>query len=226
MKLPPDRHFNLASHSNWNRVDESSDKYFYNDPRLVVHVDDNFIASLGRFFQEHLPEGARILDLMSSYKSHLPADYRPGYVVGHGMNEVELQANRQLNEYFLQDLNREWRLPFQDNSFDAVLNTVSVQYLQHPLELFREAGRVLKPGGQLIVAFSNRMFPTKAIQLWRDLSEMDRVALVQQYFRESGAFEPPQVFQQVDTRHHSGSLLAGLFAANDPVYIVWSIKLD
>ncbi|MDB5078286.1 MAG: hypothetical protein JWP00_210 [Chloroflexi bacterium] len=217
-------HYNLAQSSNWERVDESLDTRFYQDPRLVVHVDEHFIASLGRFYTDRLPEGGVILDLMSSYKSHLPAEYNPGFVVGHGMNEIELQANDQLNKYFIQDLNRDPSLPFEANHFDSVLNTVSVQYLRRPVEVFREVGRVLKPGGVFIVSFSNRMFPTKAVALWRNLDEQGRVDLVQQYFNESKAFEAPQLFSDIDTRHHSGSIWASFYAAKDPVYIVWGIK--
>ena len=217
-------HFNLTHPANWERVDESADSRFYQDPRLVVHVDDHFIAALGQFFAEKLPPGGVILDLMSSYKSHLPAAYNPGFVVGHGMNEIELQANDQLNQYFVQDLNRNPVLPFEDNHFDAALNTVSVQYLRRPVEVFKEVGRVLKPGGLYIVSFSNRMFPTKAVALWRSLGERERVDLVKQYFEESGAFDPPQVFTDIDTRHHSGGILAAFYDAKDPVYIVWSVK--
>jgi SAM-dependent methyltransferase len=217
-------HYNLAQSSNWERVDESLDTRFYQDPRLVVHVDEHFIASLGQFYTDWLPEGGVILDLMSSYKSHLPAEYNPGFVVGHGMNEIELQANDQLNKYFIQDLNRDPSLPFEANHFDSVLNTVSVQYLRRPVEVFREVGRVLKPGGVFIVSFSNRMFPTKAVALWRNLDEQGRVDLVQQYFNESKAFEAPQLFSDIDTRHHSGSIWASFYAAKDPVYIVWGIK--
>ena len=217
-------HFNLAQPGNWQRVDESADSRFYLEPRLVVHVDDHFIASLGRFFAEKLPPNGVILDLMSSYKSHLPAEYKPGFVVGHGMNEIELQANDQLNQYFVQDLNTNPALPFEDNHFDAVLMTVSVQYLRRPLEVFKEVGRVLKPGGIYIVSFSNRMFPTKAVALWRSLDEPERVELVRQYFEESAAFAPPQIFTDIDTRHHSGGIFATFYAAKDPVYIVWSVK--
>lgn len=217
-------HFNLAQAANWERVDESIDSRFYQEPRLVVHVDDHFIATLGQFLADKLPPGGRLLDLMSSYKSHLPADYNPGFVVGHGMNEIELQANDQLNQYFLQDLNRNPALPFEDSSFDAAICTVSVQYMRRPVEVFREVGRVLKPGGNFIVSFSNRMFPTKAVAIWRSLSELERVELVKQYFEESAAFGMPHVFADIDTRHHSGSIFASFYAAKDPVYIVWAGK--
>jgi len=216
--------FNLKHSLAFERVDETEDEYFYSDPRLVVHVDDHFIATLGKYFAAHLPPQAQILDLMSSYKSHLPADYKAAKVVGLGMNEAELRANTQLTEYVVQNLNKEPKLPFPDASFEVVLNTVSVQYLTNPIEIFREARRVLKPGGVYIVSFSNRMFPTKAVRIWRDLLETGRVRLVQQYFEEAGVFEPAELFEEVDARHHSGSIFAQLFNAKDPVYILSAKK--
>ncbi len=218
---PSNQHpFDLSKRQNWQRVDESDDGKFYVDPRLVVHVDEHFIARIGRYFVEHLPPRATVLDLMSSYKTHLPPAYAKGQVIGLGMNAVEMKANNQLDEFSVQNLNKNPKLPFADASFDAVLNTVSVQYLTNPLAVFQEVGRVLKPSGQHIVSFSNRMFPTKAVEIWRESSEEERVLLVEQYFAESGMFEPAEVFEEIDRKHHSGSLLATLFGASDPVYIV------
>ena len=221
--MTPERPFDLSRPTNWRRVDESDDGNFYTDPRLVVHVDDHFIATLTRFYAEKLPPNGVLLDLMSSYKSHLPTDYRATRVVGLGMNEVELRANGQLTEYGVQNLNKNPQLPFEDATFDAVLNTVSVQYLMRPVESFREVGRVLKPGGLYITSFSNRMFPTKAVQIWRELDEARRVSLVQQYFAEAGNFEPSQVFTDPDAGQSNG-LRSFFFAAHDPVYIVWAVK--
>lgn len=212
--------FNLNSRHNFERVDESEDTNFYTMPRLVVHVDDHFIATLSQFYRDHLPPNATILDLMSSYKSHLPVDYKAAKIIGHGMNEAELKANDQLDEYFLQNLNKNPVLPYPDATFDAVLTTVSVQYLIRPVEVFKEVGRVLKPGGQYIVSFSNRMFPTKAVRIWREASEELRVALVEQYFAENGLFNAPEVFENIDKRHHSSNVFSVFFGANDPVYIV------
>jgi SAM-dependent methyltransferase len=212
--------FDLERMNNWRKADESDDALFYREPRMVVHVDDNFIATLGKFFKENLPPDAAILDLMSSYKTHLPADYRAQRVVGLGMNAAEMQANRQLNEHVVQNLNLNAQLPFKDGEFDAVLNTVSIQYLQRPVEVLREVGRVLKPGGLHVVSFSNRMFPTKAVQIWRELDEPGRVVLVEQYFEQSGMFEPAEIFQQVSPP--SGNWWSGLFNSKDPVYIVYA----
>lgn len=211
----------LRQSVNWQRVDENADQQFYSEPRLVVHVDEHFIATLGKFLSTKLPLQATILDLMSSYKSHLPADYRAAKVVGLGMNATELSRNSQLTESVIQDLNQNPQLPFADASFDVVLNTVSVQYLQRPVEVFSEVGRVLKPGGLHIVSFSNRMFPTKAVQIWRQLNEAERVELVRQYFDESGQFGAVEVFREVNQPRWVSAYLGG----NDPVYIVYAGRL-
>lgn len=213
--------FDLNQAANWQRVDEKADQQFYSEPRLVVHVDEHFIAALGKFLATKLPTQATILDLMSSYKSHLPAGYQAAKVIGLGMNATELQRNTQLTESIVQDLNQNSQLPFADASFDVALNTVSVQYLQRPVEVFREVGRVLKPGGLHVVSFSNRMFPTKAVQIWRQLSEADRVELVRQYFEESGQFGPVEVFREVNQPRWVSAYLGG----NDPVYIVYASRL-
>ncbi len=216
-------HFDLSRPTNWRRVDETDDGSFYVQPRLVVHVDDHFIKTLREFLAAKLPPQAAILDLMSSYKSHLPAGYQAAKVVGLGMNAVEMKANNQLTEYVVQNLNQNPQLPFEDASFEVVLNTVSVQYLKQPIAVFKEVGRVLKPGGLHIVSFSNRMFPTKAVQIWRELEEAERVYLVSQYFEESGAFAQAQVFSDLDQRPQSR--WQTLFASSDPVYIVFAEKV-
>ncbi len=212
------RQFDLTRPQNWQKEDSSNDNNFYTMPRLVAHVDDNFIDTLGKYFLEHLPPRATVLDLMSSYLTHLPPEYERGKVTGLGMNGVEMQANLQLNEHVVQNLNDNPKLPFPDNTFDAVLNTVSVQYLINPVEVFREVGRVLKPGGQYLVSFSNRMFPTKAVRIWRASSEEERILLVAQYFNETGLFEEPEVFVKVD--QNGSNFWSSLFSAKDPVYII------
>ena len=118
--------------------------------------------------RERLAPGADVLDLMSSWVSHLPAleDAPVGHVLGHGMNAEELAANPRLDRWWVQDLNRDPVLPLPDASRDAVLACVGVQYLQRPVEAFAEVARVLRPGGRVIVSYSNRCFPTKAVAAW------------------------------------------------------------
>jgi len=175
----------------FRREDMSSDRYFYEVPRFVTHIDDATIEALTKLYAELLPPEARILDLMSSWVSHLPPDRQFPRVAGLGMNTNELQENAQLTDWTVHDLNADTTLPYEDESFDAVLCAVSVQYLTQPVEVFREVGRVLAPGGAFLVSFSHRMFPTKAVEVWRQLGRDDRVRLIASYFGLAGNFGEP-----------------------------------
>ncbi|ERN42887.1 methylase involved in ubiquinone/menaquinone biosynthesis [Rubidibacter lacunae KORDI 51-2] len=175
------------------KLDSSNDLDFYGVPRFVTHVDGSFIDRLTQLYRKRLQPGTRVLDLMSSWVSHLPDDISFERVDGHGMNAEELARNPRLDRYFVQDLNENPKLPLPDSEFAAVLNTVSVQYLQYPEAVFSEVRRVLAPGGIAIVSFSNRMFFQKAIAAWRDSSEAGRVELVRQYFQAVPGFGEPDV---------------------------------
>jgi hypothetical protein len=172
----------------FRRLDDSDDESFYLIPRLVVHIDDAAIKKVGDIFREHLPRGGAILDLMSSWRSHLPCELKPSRVVGVGLNRPEMADNPALTEIVTHNLNSSPQMPFEDASFDGAVMTVSVQYLVHPLEVFAEVGRVLRPAAPFIVTFSNRMFPTKAVAIWTNASEQQRVDLVGYYFTRSAAF--------------------------------------
>ena len=154
----------------FRKYDESDDARFYVEPRFVAHIDDTAIAALSEYYAQVLKPEHRVLDLMSSWISHLPAGYQSARAVGLGMNADELSRNPALDDWVVHDLNREPTLPFDNASFDAVLIAVSVQYLQRPLEVFAEIARVLEPGGLCVVSFSNRCFPTKAVALWQGLN--------------------------------------------------------
>jgi SAM-dependent methyltransferase len=181
------------------KVDLSDDLLFYEAPRLVYHTDESFVAKLQGLLEKVLPPQAEILDLMSSWVSHLPKGYQPKRVVGHGMNTVELSQNPVLSDYFVQNLNETPQLPLADESFDVVLNTVSIQYLQQPVEVLQEVHRILKPGGLVVISFSNRMFPTKAIQAWCARSDDERLELVTRYIQTAGDFENIQIHAQADS---------------------------
>jgi SAM-dependent methyltransferase len=153
------------------REDEARDDEFYSIPRLVAHIDEPAIAALSAHYARILPAGGDVLDLMSSCISHLPPEPKLASVTGLGMNAIELDANPRLSERVVHDLNRDPRIPFADARFDACLIAVSVQYLIHPVEVFAEIARVLKPGAPCTVSFSNRCFWTKAVAIWRALSD-------------------------------------------------------
>ncbi len=197
----------------FRRVDESDDAGFYLQPRLVAHIDDAAIAALREHYRNHLApllsEGGRLLDLMSSWISHYPNELDAARAAGLGMNAEELAENPQLTEWVVHDLNADPILPYGEGEFDAVTIAVSVQYLTRPLEVFREIGRVLRPGGACIVSFSNRCFPTKAVRLWQGLGDEGHIQLVGAYFHYCGAFEPPQWHDISPSKGRS-----------DPMYVV------
>jgi SAM-dependent methyltransferase len=168
------------------KQDAGDDLAFYGAPRLVTHIDEAAVEALTGLYRELLPAGGRVLDLMSSWVSHLPQDREYAQVVGHGMNAMELAANPRLSRFFVQDLNRDPALPLEDAAFDAALCCVGVQYLQRPVTVLREVRRVLSAGAPCIVTFSNRCFPTKAVAIWRQFDMRQRATLVRLYLERAG----------------------------------------
>src|SRR5205823_755958 len=153
------------------KIDAEEDELFYELPRLVCHIDDGAIAALTEFYRIALPAGGVLLDLMGSWVSHLPPEIEYAEVIGHGMNAEELAANPRLDRWFVQNLNRDPRLPLTDASLDAAMICVSIQYLQRPVAVLREIRRALRPGAPIVISFSNRCFPTKAVAIWRSLDD-------------------------------------------------------
>jgi SAM-dependent methyltransferase len=181
------------------KLDTGDDLAFYTSPRLVTHIDEGATAALTDFYRARIPQGGRVLDLMSSWVSHLPEDGTYAEVVGHGMNAEELGANSRLARWFVEDFNQNPILALEDQSFDAALACAGVQYLQRPAEVFNEVRRVLVAGAPFIVSFSNRCFPTKAVEVWRSLDISGHAALVKLYLERAG-FTDVQVGLLADGR--------------------------
>lgn len=207
------------------KLDDTNDTLFYDYPRFVTHVDEGFIRQLTDLYRNRLEPNTRIFDMMSSWVSHLPEEMQFAHVEGHGLNAEELARNPRLDHFFVRDLNQEQTFPLTDQSFDAVLNTVSIQYLQYPEAIFAEIYRILKPGGIVIISFSNRMFFQKAIQAWRDSSEAGRVELVKRYFKSVPGFSIPEVITY-QPQPGATSFLQWLgMGAGDPFYGVIAHRL-
>jgi Methyltransferase domain len=170
----------------FTKIDAEEDELFYEPPRLVCHIDDGAIAALTEFYRTVLPRGGVLLDLMSSWVSHLPPEIDYAEVIGHGMNAAELAANPRLARWFIGNLNRDPRLPLADATVDAAMICVSIQYLEQPAAVLREVRRVLRPGRRLIISFSNRCFWTKAVAIWRALDDQGHARLVEGYLRVAG----------------------------------------
>jgi SAM-dependent methyltransferase len=200
----------------FRRLDESPDPFFYVEPRYVVHIDEHAIAAATDLYRRLLPAGGRVLDLMSSWRSHLPDDVAYASVTGLGLNAEEMADNPQLTDFVVHDLNRHPVLPFAEAAFDGAICTVSVQYLTQPVAVFREVGRVLTAGAPFIVTFSNRCFPTKAVRLWLESSDAMHIRIVEAYFHQSGAFGTARYETYGDPIRRDA----------DPLYAVWAFRSD
>jgi SAM-dependent methyltransferase len=182
--------------SYFRRYDETADEDFYDIPRFVTHIDDEAITAVTQLYREFFPPGGAILDLMSSWVSHLPPEISYRRVAGLGMNQAELKANSRLDERIVQNLNHDSKLPFEPAEFDGAGICVSVQYLTQPVAVFRELGRVLRPGAPLVVTFSNRCFPTKAVAAWQALDDEGHLRLLERYFNDAGNWDAIQTFDR------------------------------
>jgi len=186
------------------RLDPTDDINFYDAPRFVTHIDDRAIDSLTGYYRDEFKtmleqkksrggsDKLDILDLCSSWISHYPTDMDEHYgmVVGIGMNDEELAANKQLYMHYTQDLNKNpFLTQFEDNSFDFITNVVSVDYLVKPKEIFEEMYRVLRPGGRALMSFSNRCFPSKAIAMWLQADDIGRLSIVGSYYHYSAQWK-------------------------------------
>ncbi len=193
----------------FRRDDERPDAHFYARPRFVTHIDEAASRAAYALYDELLPEGAYVLDLMAGYVSHLPDKF--SRVTGLGLNREELTHNPRLDDFLLLDLNRPSFLPFADESLGGAVCTVSVQYLTRPLETYAELSRSLRPGAPFVVTFSNRCFPTKAVLAWRAADDDAHVRLVRSYFGAT------PLFGRTYSQHHRP-------ATGDPLYAVWAYR--
>jgi SAM-dependent methyltransferase len=191
----------------------------------VNHLDSLALSTVEKIIDSLIVEKKPvILDLMAGWNSHIPETLTPSKVIGLGLNKNELENNKDLTEWVLHDINQNPYLPFDSDYFDMVINTVSVDYMTHPGDIFKEAGRVLKPGGLFLVVFSNRMFPEKAVKAWRESSEDERVLLVQDFFDECEMFESPLVFVSKGRPRPKDDKYAESDLPSDPIYAVYSDK--
>lgn len=173
----------------FERIDPAPDPLFYREPRFVEHIDGGAIAAVTQLYRERFPAGGDVLDLMSSWVSHLPPEIAYARVTGLGMNAAELARNPRLTARCVHDLNAEPLLPLETAAFDAAGVCVSIQYLTRPVEVLADTARVLRPGAPLVITFSNRCFPTKAIAIWQALDARGHAALIVNYLRDAGGWD-------------------------------------
>jgi SAM-dependent methyltransferase len=189
--------------------------------RLVQHLDSTASENNTDIFRQRLRPGMRVLDLMSSWVSHLPADVGDLQVTGLGMNAEELAQNPQLAERIIHDLNLDPVLPYADREFDAAVCTASIEYLIQPVEVLRALGRVLKPGAPAVITFSDRCFPARVIAQWGGQHPFERMALILEYLHAAGSFTGPATESVRGHPRPAGDRYADQLRLSDPVFAVW-----
>lgn len=209
----------------FSRQDETDDAVFYSKDRFVEHLDLTALATIENLIGQVITgKNQAILDLMASWDSHIPEMVRASRIVGLGLNERELRENKRLTERIIHDINQNPELPFENDTFDVVICTVSIDYVIRPFVVFREVARVLNPGGLFLVIFSNRFFPPKVVKIWRDSTEEERVLLVQDFFESTQLFGESSVFTSRGKPRPKSDKYAHLGIPSDPVYAVYAAK--
>jgi ubiquinone/menaquinone biosynthesis C-methylase UbiE len=210
----------------FSRKDRENDTQFYVHPRFVNHIDTTAIVQIAGIYSQYLKPGMAVLDLMGSWTSHISSEIHLAKLTGLGLNEAELQANKQLSDYVIHDLNLNPNLPFDDNTYHAVVCTVSVEYMTKPFEVFAEINRILKPDGYFVVTFSDRWFPPKVVKIWEEVHEFERVGLVTEYFLASGKYKNIETFSIRAWPRPEDDKYYGRRGASDPVFCVAGAKID
>jgi SAM-dependent methyltransferase len=208
----------------FHRKDTSPDPIFYKTPRLVQHIDDKAIQVIKNLYGQLLKSEMRVLDLMSSWQSHIPSKLSFEKLTGLGLNKEELDKNEILDDRVIHDLNTDLILPFKNHEYDAVICTNSIEYLSHPDAVFDELARILRPAGLIIVAFSNRWFPQKVIRIWEELQEYERMGLILEYFQKTGKFEDLKTWSVRGLPRPWDDKYFPEKRYSDPVYAVWGRK--
>jgi SAM-dependent methyltransferase len=213
----------FESRNSFKRHDEDHDPQFYTAPRLVGHIDTQASSLLQDIYSGILHQNDRVLDLMCSVQSHLPDNYNLS-VSGLGLNKLELRKNPILSNYLVHDLNETGLLPYSNNMFDAVVCSLSIEYLTRPREIINEVSRVLVPGGKILLSFSNRWFPPKVTELWLELHDFERMGLVLDYLLENGTFSELSTFSVRNWPRPSDDRHAGEISTSDPIFVVAGSK--
>ena len=201
------------------KLDESNDEEFYSDPKFVYHLDANFRNYLSSLYKNEINDYSTVLDLMSSWDSYLPKEKRYKKVIGHGLNKEELERNKILNSFWVQNFNLNQKIPLESGNVDYCLMVAAWQYLQYPEKITKEVTRILSDKGKILVSFSNRAFWHKAPNIWTTSSEEERVKYVRKVLITNG-FKEPRIIK----KFNDNNLNFLPFLKNDPFYCLIANK--
>tara|TARA_Y100001968_G_scaffold327816_1_gene373661 strand:- start:105 stop:755 length:651 start_codon:yes stop_codon:yes gene_type:complete len=198
------------------KIDTAADEIFYQHPRYVHHLSESFRTRLTNLYSEYILSHHVVLDLMSSWVSHLPPNIGYKKVIGHGMNQSELSSNKRLDKYWVQNLNDNQNLPLEDSTIDVGLIVAGWQYLQFPENVSLELSRIIKSDSLLIISFTNRAFWTKAPNIWTYSSEKKRIEYVNNVLIANGW----RIDRVISEKTHENKLFGIYASEGDPFFSV------
>ena len=201
------------------KLDESNDQEFYSDPKFVYHLDSNFRQYLTKIYENEIRNNSTILDLMSSWDSYLPKEKKYQKVLGHGLNKKELEKNKSLDSFWIQNFNLNQEIPLKSDSIDYCLMVAAWQYLQYPEKLTNEISRILSKEVKIIISFSNRAFWHKAPNIWTTSTEDERLKYVRNVLISNG-FQEPKIIK----KFHQTTLNILNLLKKDPFYCLIATK--
>ena len=208
----------VLSNQQRRKLDETNDSLFYSTPKFVYHLDSNFRRNLTELYKKEIKNNSSVLDLMSSWDSYLPKNFKYKKVIGHGLNKEELERNIAFDDYWIQNFNINQKIPLENQTFDYCLMVAAWQYLQYPEKIAEEIARILKSNGKFIIAFTNRAFWHKAPNIWTYSNESERVEYVRNILIANG-FREPKIIKKFTEEN---SFLP--FFNRDPFYCIISEK--
>ena len=208
----------VLSNQQRKKLDETNDSLFYSTPKFVYHLDSNFRRNLTELYKKEIKNNSSVLDLMSSWDSYLPKNFKYKKVIGHGLNKEELERNIAFDDYWIQNFNINQKIPLENQTFDYCLMVAAWQYLQYPEKIAEEIARILNSNGKFIIAFTNRAFWHKAPNIWTYSNESERVEYVRNILIANG-FREPKIIKKFTEEN---SFLP--FFNRDPFYCIISEK--
>lgn len=209
------------------RLDESDDAVFFAEPSLSPFWDSVALTEVSKLYDQLIPDNAVILDLMAGVHSPLQeCAINPRQIICAGLNRIELDNNPVCTERHVLNVNRIKALPFKTAKFDAVLIHAAIEYVTQPATLLKQINRVLKPGGRIIISFTNRYVEEKAIQIWKTIHPFERIGLILAELRKNGHFGSFQALSRHGLPGSGNNLIAGEVADSDPVFLISADKIN
>jgi SAM-dependent methyltransferase len=148
-------------------------------------------------------EFSEVLDLLGGSERFTP-EQAAGSLLAPTPQARGADAHRRVMLQVAQDLDEQPLLPFEDGAFDAVLVTLDVGALRRPLEVFREVGRVLQPGGLVAVSFGRAALDEAHTRLWALAGDREQLMLAEAYIEFAAAgFTAPT---SITLLHEEGNL--------------------